>query len=68
MQTSVTVASEMPSYPQVNIADPLEVARWSWLLDVADVQIHHAVNMVGNSGDAVSHYIELYSRPVLRAH
>jgi hypothetical protein len=56
------------SCPQVDVADPLEVARWSWLLDVADEQIRHAVAMVGQNGEAVSHYIEIFSRPPLRAH
>lgn len=58
---------EGPNQPHVDLADPLEVARWSWLLDVPDQQIHHAVRLVGNNGDAVAHYIELYGRPPGRA-
>lgn len=53
---------EGPSHPQVDTADPLEVARWSWLLDVPDLQIHHAVRLVGNNGEAVAHYIEFFGR------
>ena len=53
-------------YPQVDLADPLEVARWSWLLDVPDRQIHHAVSLVGDNGDAVAHYIEFFGRPTGR--
>lgn len=55
-----------PTYPQVDLADPLEVARWSWLLDVPDQQIHHAVSLVGDNGDAVAHYIEFFGRPTGR--
>jgi len=55
-----------PTYPQVDLADPLEVARWSWLLDVPDRQIHHAVSLVGDNGDAVAHYIEFFGRPTGR--
>ena len=68
MQSTGLPSPDALPYPQVDIADPLEVARWSWLLDVTDEQIRHAVSMVGNNGEAVSHYIELYSRPPLRAH
>jgi hypothetical protein len=55
-----------PAYPHVDLADPLEVARWSWLLDVPDHQIHHAVSLVGDNGDAVAHYIEFFGRPTGR--
>jgi hypothetical protein len=58
---------EGPTQAHVDLTDPLEVARWSWLLDVPDLQIHHAVKLVGNHGDAVAHYIELYGRPASRA-
>lgn len=47
----------------VDVADPMEVARWSWLLDVPDAQILHAVNLVGRNADAVAHYVEFYGRP-----
>ncbi len=57
---------EGPNHPQVDIADPLEVARWSWLLDVPDLQIHHAVSLVGNNGEAVAHYVEFFGRPMGR--
>jgi hypothetical protein len=63
MQPDQITSLEGPSHPQVNIADPLEVARWSWLLDVPDLQIHHAVRLVGNNGEAVAHYIEFFGRP-----
>lgn len=59
-------AIEGPNQPQVDVADPLEVARWSWLLDVPDQQIHHAVSLVGHNGDAVAHYIEFFGRPAPR--
>lgn len=62
MYSERTAALEGPTQPHVDLADPLEVARWSWLLDVPDQQIHHAVRLVGNNGDAVAHYIELYGR------
>ncbi len=55
-----------PPRQQVDLADPLEVARWSWLLDVPDAQIHHAVALVGSNGEAVSHYIEHFGRPTRR--
>jgi hypothetical protein len=61
-----SISLEGPTQPHVDLADPLEVARWSWLLDVPDHQIHHAVQLVGNNGDAVAHYIELYGRPAGR--
>ncbi len=63
MQPDQSTTLEGPSYPQVDLADPLEVARWSWLLDVPDLQIHHAVRLVGNNGEAVAHYIEFFGRP-----
>ena len=37
------------------------------MLDVPDQQIHHAVRLVGNNGDAVAHYIELYGRAAGRS-
>ncbi|HET7793894.1 MAG TPA: DUF3606 domain-containing protein [Rhizobacter sp.] len=67
MYSDPTPTLEGPCQPQVDVADPLEVARWSWLLDVPDVQIHHAVRLVGNNGDAVAHYIEFFGRPTGRA-
>ncbi|MEO8153840.1 MAG: DUF3606 domain-containing protein [Rhizobacter sp.] len=63
MHPDYSLSLEGPSHPQVDIADPLEVARWSWLLDVPDLQIHYAVRLVGNNGDAVAHYIEFFGRP-----
>jgi hypothetical protein len=51
------------SQPDVNVADPLEIARWSWLLDVTDAEVKRAVTLVGNNGGAVSHYIESFLRP-----
>jgi hypothetical protein len=66
MYSNPSPSLEGPSHPQVDIADPLEVARWSWLLDVPDVQIHHAVRLVGNNGEAVAHYIEFFGRPAGR--
>jgi hypothetical protein len=62
MQPDHLISLQGPSFPQVNLADPLEVARWSWLLDVPDRQIHHAVSLVGNDGDAVAQYIEFFGR------
>ncbi len=53
----------LPTAPQVDLSDPLELARWSWLLDVPDAQIRHAVALVGSGGDAVAHYIEFFGRP-----
>ncbi|WOB07939.1 DUF3606 domain-containing protein [Piscinibacter gummiphilus] len=67
MQPDHSPSLEGPTQPHVDLTDPLEVARWSWLLDVPDHQIHHAVRLVGNNGDAVAHYIELYGRPAGRA-
>jgi len=66
MQSEQSPSLEGPSHPQVDIADPLEVARWSWLLDVPDLQIHHAVSLVGNNGEAVAHYVEFFGRPAGR--
>ena len=65
-QPDPTPSFQSPAYPQVDIADPLEVARWSWLLDVPDQHIHHAVRLVGNDGQAVAHYIEYFGRPGAR--
>jgi len=67
MQPDRSISLEGPTHSHVDLADPLEVARWSWLLDVPDQQIHHAVQLVGNNGDAVAHYIELYGRPAGRS-
>ncbi|HEX3140691.1 MAG TPA: hypothetical protein VHQ87_11595 [Rhizobacter sp.] len=66
MHTDLSSSLDGPVQSQVDVADPMEVARWSWLLDVPDVQIHHAVRLVGRGGDAVAHYIEFYGRPVGR--
>jgi hypothetical protein len=66
MTPNRSLSLEGPNQPHVDLADPLEVARWSWLLDVPDQQIHHAVRLVGHNGDAVAHYIELYGRPAGR--
>ena len=66
MHTDPSPFLQAPSQPHVDLADPLEVARWSWLLDVPDLQIHHAVSLVGASGDAVAHYIEFFGRPAGR--
>jgi hypothetical protein len=66
MQPDHSTALEGPSHPKVDLADPLEVARWSWLLDVPDLQIRHAVKLVGSNGEAVAHYIEFFGRPVGR--
>lgn len=67
MHSEHSPSLEGPTQPHVDLTDPLEVARWSWLLDVPDLQIHHAVTLVGNNGDAVAHYIELYGRTAGRA-
>jgi hypothetical protein len=47
---------------EVDVLDPLEVARWAWLLDVDGVQLRHAVKMVGPNGEAVAEYLEMFCR------
>jgi len=62
----LALAPEGPGLPratvEVDVADPMEVARWSWLLDVCDEQIRHAVSLVGPNGEAVAEYLEMFCR------
>lgn len=66
MQPENIFPPEPPSCPQIDMADPLEIARWSWLLDASDIHIRHAVSLVGINGEAVAHYIDLFGRPASR--
>ncbi len=66
VQDTTAAAPEAPGLPratvEVDVADPMEVARWSWLLDVSDEQIRYAVTMVGPNGEAVAEYMEMFCR------
>jgi hypothetical protein len=66
VHTPSILSPEEPDFPratvEVDVADPMEVARWSWLLDVSDEQIRYAVTMVGPNGEAVAEYLEMFCR------
>jgi hypothetical protein len=68
MHSEHCLVDERISYPLVDVTDPLEVARWSWLLKVSELQIRHAVSLVGNDSEAVARYIELFCRPSRSLH
>jgi hypothetical protein len=62
MQPDTSLARDRRKHLEVDVLDPLEIARWAWLLDVAEVQIRHAVAMVGPNGEAVAEYLEMFCR------
>ena len=62
MQITAVAAQERRSHFEVDVQDPLELARWAWLLDVSEAQIAYGVRMVGPNGEAVAEYLELFCR------